>query len=202
MGTLDAHLVALDAKTGEVLWDKEVADPAFGYSITHAPLVVGDNVIVGVSGGEYGIRGHVTAYNAGSGEQVWRWYSIPAPKGDPTFDDKAPNGWWGTWATEGRGGRPAPRHRQGEGRQRQVRRRLEARRRRRVDDAGVRQGVQHASTSRWAIRHRTSTAASGRATTSTPTASWPSTPPAARPSGTTRRCRTTSGTSTPSPRRW
>ncbi len=98
MGTLDARLVALDAKTGKVLWDKEVADPAFGYSITHAPLILGDNVIVGVSGGEYGIRGHVTAYNAGSGEQVWRWYSIPAPKGDPTFDDKAPNGWWGTWA--------------------------------------------------------------------------------------------------------
>jgi PQQ-dependent dehydrogenase (methanol/ethanol family) len=100
MGTLDAHLVALDAKTGKVLWDKEVADPSFGYSITHAPLIVGDNVIVGVSGGEYGIRGHVTAYNAMSGDQVWRWYSIPAPKGDPTFDDKAPNGWWGTWATK------------------------------------------------------------------------------------------------------
>jgi alcohol dehydrogenase (cytochrome c) len=97
MGTLDARLVALDAKTGKVLWDKEVADPAFGYSITHAPLILGDNVIVGVSGGEYGIRGHVTAYNAMSGEQVWRWYSIPAPKGDPTFDDKAPNGWFGTW---------------------------------------------------------------------------------------------------------
>jgi glucose dehydrogenase len=97
MGTLDARLVSLDAKTGKVLWDKEVADPAFGYSITHAPLIIGDNVIVGVSGGEYGIRGHVTAYNAGSGEQVWRWYSIPAPQGDPTFDDKAPNGWFGTW---------------------------------------------------------------------------------------------------------
>jgi PQQ-dependent dehydrogenase (methanol/ethanol family) len=100
MGTLDARLVSLDAKTGKVLWDKEVADPAFGYSITHAPLVIGDNVIVGVSGGEYGIRGHVTAYNAASGEQVWRWYSIPAPNGDPTFDDKAPNGWWGTWPGE------------------------------------------------------------------------------------------------------
>jgi alcohol dehydrogenase (cytochrome c) len=97
MGTLDAHLVALDAKDGKVMWDKEVADPAFGYSITHAPLIIGDNVIVGVSGGEYGIRGHVTAYNAVSGEQVWRWYSIPAPNGDPTFDDKAPNGWWGTY---------------------------------------------------------------------------------------------------------
>jgi len=100
MGTLDARLVALDAKSGNVLWDKEVADPAFGYSITHAPLIIGDNVIVGVSGGEYGIRGHVTAYNAGTGEQVWRWYSIPAPNGDPTFDDKAPNGWWGTWPGE------------------------------------------------------------------------------------------------------
>jgi PQQ-dependent dehydrogenase (methanol/ethanol family) len=97
MGTLDAHLVALDAKTGKVLWDKEVADPTYGYSITHAPLIVGDNVIVGVSGGEYGIRGHVTAYNAMTGDQVWRWYSIPAPNGDPTFDDKAPNGWFGTW---------------------------------------------------------------------------------------------------------
>ena len=98
MGTLDAHLVALNAKDGKVIWDKEVADPAAGYSITHAPLIIGDNVIVGVSGGEYGIRGHVTAYNAMTGDQVWRWYSIPAPKGDPTFDEKAPNGWWGTWA--------------------------------------------------------------------------------------------------------
>jgi PQQ-dependent dehydrogenase (methanol/ethanol family) len=99
MGTLDARLVALDRMTGEVAWDIEVADPAFGYSITHAPLVIGDNVIVGVSGGEYGIRGHVTAYNAVTGEQVWRWYSIPAPRGDPTFDEVAPNGWWGTWPT-------------------------------------------------------------------------------------------------------
>jgi alcohol dehydrogenase (cytochrome c) len=99
MGTLDAHLVALNAADGKVLWDKEVADPAFGYSITHAPLIIGDNVIVGVSGGEYGIRGHVTAYNAMTGNQVWRWYSIPAPKGDSTFDDKAPNGWFGTWPT-------------------------------------------------------------------------------------------------------
>jgi len=98
MGTLDARLVALDGKTGKVVWDKEVADPEFGYSITHAPLIIGDNVIVGVSGGEYGIRGHVTAYNAVSGDQVWRWYSIPAPQGHPTYDEKAPNGWWGTWA--------------------------------------------------------------------------------------------------------
>lgn len=99
MGTLDARLVAMDRMTGEVAWDIEVADPAYGYSITHAPLIIGDMVIVGVSGGEYGIRGHVTAYNAMTGEQMWRWYSIPAPKGDPTFDAVAPNGWWGTWPT-------------------------------------------------------------------------------------------------------
>jgi alcohol dehydrogenase (cytochrome c) len=99
-GTLDARLIALDSKTGKVKWDVEVADPTAGYSITHAPLVVGPNVIVGVSGGEYGIRGHVTAYNTKTGEQAWRWYSIPGPKGDPTFDAKAPNGWWGTWATK------------------------------------------------------------------------------------------------------
>ncbi|HEU4588049.1 MAG TPA: PQQ-binding-like beta-propeller repeat protein [Gemmatimonadales bacterium] len=99
MGTLDGRLVALNRKDGSVAWDIEVADPAFGYSITHAPLVVGNNVLVGVSGGEYGIRGHLTAYNAVDGKQVWRWYSIPAPKGDPTFDEKAPNGWWGTWPT-------------------------------------------------------------------------------------------------------
>lgn len=97
MGTLDGRLVALNRKDGSVAWDIEVADPSFGYSLTHAPLVIGDNVIVGVSGGEYGIRGHVTAYNAVDGKQVWRWYSIPAPKGDPTFDDKAPNGWFGAW---------------------------------------------------------------------------------------------------------
>ena len=142
MGTLDAHLVALDAKDGKVLWDKEVADPAFGYSITHAPLIIGDNVIVGVSGGEYGIRGHVTAYNAMTGDQVWRWYSIPAPKGDSDLRRQGPERLVRHLGPQDAGRRrPAPRHRQGEGRQRQVRRRLEDRRRRRVDDAGVRQGV-------------------------------------------------------------
>ncbi len=144
MGTLDAHLVALDGKTGKVMWDKEVADPTYGYSITHAPLIIGDNVIVGVSGGEYGIRGHVTAYNAMTGEQVWRWYSIPAPNGDP--DLRRQGAEWlvrHLGAKHGRWRRPAPRRRQGKGRQRQVRRSLEDRRRRRLDDPGVRQGVEH-----------------------------------------------------------
>jgi PQQ-dependent dehydrogenase (methanol/ethanol family) len=95
VGTLDARLLAFDAATGKPKWDVEVADPAYGYSITMAPLIVGDNVIVGVSGGEYGIRGNLTAYAMATGKQVWRWYSIPAPGEDPV----ATNGWWGTWAT-------------------------------------------------------------------------------------------------------
>jgi alcohol dehydrogenase (cytochrome c) len=98
VGTLDGRVLALDARNGEVKWEVEVADPSGGYSITMAPLIVGENVIAGVSGGEYGIRGHLTAYNMTTGKQAWRWYSIPAPKGDPTYDEKAPNGWWGTWA--------------------------------------------------------------------------------------------------------
>ncbi len=94
-GTLDGHLVALDAGTGKVAWDTEIAPADSSYSITAAPLVVGQNVVVGVSGGEYGIRGHLDAVDMASGKPVWRWYSIPAP-GE---DSAAPNGWWGTWAT-------------------------------------------------------------------------------------------------------
>lgn len=91
VGTLDAHLIALDRRTGEVAWDTQVADPDEGYSITMAPLAYDGRVVIGVSGGEYGIRGFVAAYGAESGEREWRFHTIPAP-GD------APNGWWGEWA--------------------------------------------------------------------------------------------------------
>ncbi len=79
MGTLDAQLIALDARTGRPLWKTEVATTRSGYSITHAPLVVKDKVIVGVGGGEYGIRGFIAAYNAATGREAWRFYTIPAP---------------------------------------------------------------------------------------------------------------------------
>ena len=79
MSTLDAHLVALDAKTGDVLWETEVQEASAGYSKTAAPLVVGDKVFTGVAGGEYGIRGVVDAYNLHTGEREWRFYTTPGP---------------------------------------------------------------------------------------------------------------------------
>jgi alcohol dehydrogenase (cytochrome c) len=82
MGTLDAHLLAIDAKTGRLLWKTQVAVTKSGYSITLAPLVVKDKVIVGVGGGEYGIRGFVAAYDANTGKEAWRFYTIPGP-GEP-----------------------------------------------------------------------------------------------------------------------
>ena len=64
MGTIDAHLIALDARTGHPLWNVQVADPALGYAVTNAPLVVKDKVIIGPAGGEYGIRGFIAAFDA------------------------------------------------------------------------------------------------------------------------------------------
>jgi alcohol dehydrogenase (cytochrome c) len=82
MATLDAHLIALDRNTGEVLWDIEMADPRGGYSSTVAPLVVGDKVIVGISGGEFAIRGFLDAYDPRDGRRIWRFWTVPAP-GEP-----------------------------------------------------------------------------------------------------------------------
>ena len=82
MATLDAHLIALDMKTGTVLYDVELADHALGYSATVAPLVVKDKVIVGIAGAEYGIRGFIDAYDAQTGKRAWRFYTVAGP-GDP-----------------------------------------------------------------------------------------------------------------------
>src|SRR5205823_6603451 len=77
MGTLDAKLVALDAKTGKLLWETQIADPEKGYSETMAPVVVEDKVLIGTNGGEYGIRGFVKAFNANDGKLLWTFYTIP-----------------------------------------------------------------------------------------------------------------------------
>lgn len=85
MGTLDAHLVALNRKTGEVIWDVAVGDFKKANAITAAPLVVKDKVIIGVSGGDYSSRGYVDAYDAKTGDRVWHFNTIPMP-GQPGSD--------------------------------------------------------------------------------------------------------------------
>jgi alcohol dehydrogenase (cytochrome c) len=92
MGTLDAHLVAFDRRNGRPLWNTTVADFSHGYSITHAPLVIKDKVLVGVGGGEWGIRGFIAAYDVRTGREVWRFYTIPAP-GEPGADTWTGEAW-------------------------------------------------------------------------------------------------------------
>jgi len=82
MATLDAHLIALDMKTGSLLYDVELADHKLGYSATVAPLVVKDKVIVGIAGAEYGIRGFIDAYDVQTGKRAWRFYTVAGP-GEP-----------------------------------------------------------------------------------------------------------------------
>ena len=77
MGTLDAKLVALDAKTGRLVWETEIADPELGYSETMAPSVVDGKVLIGTNGGEYGIRGFVKAFDWQTGELIWTFHTIP-----------------------------------------------------------------------------------------------------------------------------
>jgi alcohol dehydrogenase (cytochrome c) len=95
--TLDARLLALDAQTGRVVWQTRFGDPRDAYTATGAPLVVKDKVVVGVSGAEDGIRGYLDAYDLATGEQAWRFWTIPGP-GEPGHDT-----WGGTeaWRTGG-----------------------------------------------------------------------------------------------------
>jgi len=92
MGTLDARLIALDRINGQPLWNAEVADVNLAYSVTMAPLVVKDKIIIGVGGGEYGIRGYVAAFDAETGEQAWKTYTIPGP-GEPGHDSWEGDDW-------------------------------------------------------------------------------------------------------------
>jgi alcohol dehydrogenase (cytochrome c) len=90
--TLDAHVVALDARTGAVVWNVAAIDYRKGYSFTMAPLAVKNMIIVGVSGGEYGTRGFVEAYDAASGERKWRFYTTPGP-GEPGHETWEGDSW-------------------------------------------------------------------------------------------------------------
>src|SRR6516165_5600436 len=100
--TIDAHLVALDMRTGRVRWDVEVADYKAGHSLTAAPLAVKDKVIVGMAGAEYGVRGFLDAYDATTGKLVWRLWTVPGP-GEPGHDSWSGDSWktggGSTWIT-------------------------------------------------------------------------------------------------------
>jgi alcohol dehydrogenase (cytochrome c) len=93
MGTLDAKLLAFDAKTGKVLWSSQIGDPEQGYSETMAPVAVDGKVLIGTNGGEYGIRGFVKAFDANDGKLLW------------TFDTIPESGHEGVWATKDATGR-------------------------------------------------------------------------------------------------
>ncbi|HVR30068.1 MAG TPA: PQQ-dependent dehydrogenase, methanol/ethanol family [Thermoanaerobaculia bacterium] len=106
-GVLDGRLVALDAATGEPVWQVVTVDQSLPYTITGAPRVIGGKVLIGNGGAEYGVRGYVSAYDAATGELVWRFHTVP---GDPAegFESeamrKAAATWDGEWWTMGGGG--------------------------------------------------------------------------------------------------
>lgn len=102
IGTVDAHLVALDTATGNVVWDVETAPYKSGYSITAAPLAVKDKIVIGMAGGEYGVRGFLDAYDAATGKRAWRFWTIPGagePGNGSWTGDSWKRGSAATWVT-------------------------------------------------------------------------------------------------------
>jgi alcohol dehydrogenase (cytochrome c) len=101
-GSADGYLVAINANGGKLIWQTPVAKPSDGYSITGAPLVVNHSVVVGVAGGEFGIRGFLAAYDVSTGQEQWKFETIPAPGevGSETWKNEAwRTGGGATWVT-------------------------------------------------------------------------------------------------------
>jgi quinohemoprotein ethanol dehydrogenase len=106
-GTLDGRLIALDAATGKPVWSVVTVDQEQAYTITGAPRVVKGKVIIGNGGGEYGVRGYVSAYDAATGKLVWRFYTVPGDPAKPFENEalkKAAATWKGEWWKLGGGG--------------------------------------------------------------------------------------------------
>ena len=92
LAALDNNVIAINSKTGKEVWRTQAANPKQGYAMTHAPLAIKDKVIAGVAGGEYGIRGFVAAFDANTGKEVWRFYTIPGP-GEPGNETWSGDSW-------------------------------------------------------------------------------------------------------------
>ena len=106
-GTIDGRLIALDAKTGEKLWDVVTVDQSKPYTITGAPRVVKGKVLIGNGGAEFGVRGYISAYDADSGKQVWRFYTVPGNPQEGHESEimaEAAKTWTGRWWQYGGGG--------------------------------------------------------------------------------------------------
>ena len=107
VATLDGRLIALDSRTGEVQWSVLTVDNSKPYTITGAPRIAGRTVIIGNGGAEIGVRGYVTAYDLETGEQLWRWYTVPGNPADGFENaamEMAAKTWTGTWWRQGGGG--------------------------------------------------------------------------------------------------
>lgn len=107
VGTLDGRLVAIDAGSGQKVWETLTIDKTRPYTITGAPRVVKGKVLIGNGGAEYGVRGYVTAYDADTGEQAWRFYTIPGNPANEFENDlmkKIAETWSGNWWDNGGGG--------------------------------------------------------------------------------------------------
>jgi alcohol dehydrogenase (cytochrome c) len=92
LAALDTTVIALDAKTGKEIWKTQAGDPKQRYSMTHAPLAIKDKVIAGVAGGEFGIRGFIAAFDANTGKEAWRFYTVPGP-GEPGNETWSGDSW-------------------------------------------------------------------------------------------------------------
>jgi len=107
VGVLDGRLVALDEKTGTPVWSTLTVDPSLPYTITGAPRVFADKVVIGNGGAELGVRGYVSAYDADSGKLIWRFYTVPGDPAQPFESpalEKAAKTWNGEWWKLGGGG--------------------------------------------------------------------------------------------------
>jgi quinohemoprotein ethanol dehydrogenase len=176
-GTLDGRLVSLNAADGSLRWEVQTTDRSKPYSITGAPRIVGDKVIIGNGGAELGVRGYVSAYSVEDGSMAWRFYTVPGNPEDG-FESAALERAAETWGA-GRGGRSAAAARCG------------------TPWPTTRSSTCSTSASATAHPGTVSCAVPTAATTCTCHRSWPSTPTTAATSGTTRPHPATAGTTRP-----